>query len=189
MKRLGIALSLLASPAFAQDFSEGSEAKSWNLFAEQKATFEAKVVDALCMLTGDCPTDCGAGKRQIGLLRTSDDVFVLAMKNAQRTFAGAAADLAPYCGQTVQVDGLLLEDPDLKAVNMYQVQLLRPEGSDEWVKINKFSKIWSAEFPEFAGKGPWFRRDQRINDIIAEEGYLGLGQETDTAFIKEWFAE
>ena len=58
-------LFALPQSAVAQDFSAGSEAESWNLYAEQPARFEAKVVDALCELTGDCPADCGAGKRQL----------------------------------------------------------------------------------------------------------------------------
>lgn len=189
MKRFGIVLSLLAAPAFAQDFSEGSNAKSWNLYAEQPATFEAKVVDALCQLTGDCPDDCGAGKRQMGLLRTEDDVFVLALKNRQAAFSGAAADLAPYCGQVVEVDGLLLDDPDLNAKNMYLVQSIRPVGSQDWAKANQFTKVWAKENPEAKGKGPWFRRDPRVNEVISREGYLGLGPDTDETFITEWFAE
>ena len=189
MKKLGFLLSLLAAPLWAQDFSEGSNAKSWNLFAEVPAKFEAKVVDALCQLTGDCPADCGAGKRQMGLLRTADDVFVLAMKNRQAAFSGAAADLAPYCGQIVEVDGLLLEDPELNATNMYLLQSIRMPGEEEWKKANQFTKVWAKEFPEAKGKGAWFRRDPRVKDIIAAEGFLGLGLERDEVFINEWFEE
>ena len=47
MKHLIALLALAASPLAAQDFSEGSEAKSWNLYAEVPATFEAEVVDVL----------------------------------------------------------------------------------------------------------------------------------------------
>ena len=61
-----LAFTGMALPAGAQDFSQGSEAKTWNLYAEQSARFEAKVVDILCELTGDCPTDCGGGVRQRG---------------------------------------------------------------------------------------------------------------------------
>jgi len=41
-------LLALSLPAAAQDFSHGSEAKRWNLYAEVPARFEAKVVDLLC---------------------------------------------------------------------------------------------------------------------------------------------
>lgn len=95
MKYLVAALTAFAAPAYAQDFSDGSQAGSWNLYAEVPARFEAKVVDLLCELTGDCPQDCGAGRRQLGLLRSADNVLVLAMKNNQPLFTGAAVDLAP----------------------------------------------------------------------------------------------
>lgn len=187
MIRLASALALVAAPLAAQDFSEGSEAKSWNLYAEKPATFEAKVVDVACELTGQCVADCGAGTRQIGLLRSADNVLVLAMKNNQPNFMGAARDLAPYCNQTVQVDGLLIDDPDLGAQNVYLVQRIKPEGSDDWAKANKASKLWTEDHPEAAGKGPWFRRDPRVKAIIAEEGYLGLGLEEDQAYAEDNF--
>lgn len=186
MKRLAFAMALLASPALAQDFSAESEAKTWNLYAEKPARFEARVVDLLCELTGDCPADCGAGKRQLGLLRSADGVMVLPLKNGQPAFSGAAADLAPYCGKTVEVDGLMIEDPDLRAKNVYMVQTIREPGG-EWQKANQFTKVWARENPDAEGKGPWFRRDPRIKEMIETEGYLGLGLETDEAFIKDWF--
>lgn len=85
-------------PLAAQDFSEGSQAKSWNLYAEVPATFEATVVDLLCTLTGNCPDNCGDGSRQLGLLRSVDNVMILPLKNNQAAFTGAAPDLAAYCG-------------------------------------------------------------------------------------------
>lgn len=186
MIRFALIAALFASPAFAQDFSEGSNARSWNLYAEVPATFEAKVVDVLCELTGDCPADCGAGKRQLGLIRTADGVMVLPLKNSQPAFTGAAVDLAPFCGQTVKVDGLMLDDPDLLAKNLYQVQTIT-SADGETVKANQFTKKWAAEHPEAKGKGAWFRRDPRIKADIAENGYLGLGLEADAAFIADWF--
>lgn len=186
MTRLAMVLCLIAAPVAAQDFSAGSTAKEWGLYAEKPALFEARVVDLLCEFSGDCPADCGAGKRQLGLLRTADDVLVLPLKNSQAAFSGAAVDLAPYCGQTVEVDGLLLDDPDLGARNVYMVQKIRI-GDGEWAKANQFTKVWAKQHPEAKGKGPWFRRDPRVKDEIAREGYLGLGLEVDEAFIKDWF--
>jgi hypothetical protein len=122
----------LATPVTAQDFSAEADARPWNLYAEVPARFEAKVVDILCELTGDCAAACGAGTRQMGLLRSADNVLVLAMKKAQAAFSGAAVDLAPFCGQTVTVDGLLIDDPDLGAKNLYLVQKVKagaPTGS------------------------------------------------------------
>ncbi|WP_299146132.1 hypothetical protein [uncultured Tateyamaria sp.] len=186
MKHLIAILALAASPLAAQNFSEGSEARSWNLYAEVPAKFDAEVVDVLCTLTGDCPDDCGAGKRQLGLVRAADGVLVLPMKNSQPAFTGAAVELAPFCGQQVTVDGLMLDDPELGANNVYLLQTIQAAGADK-IKANKWTKNWAKEHPEAKGKGPWFRRDPRIKEIIATEGYLGLGLEEDATFIAENF--
>ncbi len=187
MKRFAFALSLMAAPLAAQDFSEGSNARSWNLYAEVPATFEAKVVDVTCELTGNCADNCGNGSRQMGLLRTEDNVLVLAMKNSQPNFMGAARDLAQYCNQVVTVDGLLIYDPDLNAKNIYLVQTILAEGMEKPAKANKGSKLWAADHPEAKGKGPWFRRDPRVKEVIADEGYLGLGLEEDKTYAEENF--
>ncbi len=171
-----------------QDFSAGSEAATWNLYAEQPARFEAKVVDILCEITGDCPADCGAGKRQLGLVRSVDNVLVYPNKNNQPVFSGAANELLPFCGQQVEVDGLMINDPDIKgATNIYQLQKVRAVGAVDWVKANKWTKDWQAANPDSTGKEPWFRRDARVNAELAATGYLGLGLDTDAAFIKELF--
>lgn len=181
------ALACVSSvPAMAQDFSEGSEAREWGLYAEQKALFTAVVSDPLCELAGDCADDCGGGARQLVLVRQADDAMVFPLKNAQSAFNGAVADLAPFCGQTVDVDGLLIDDPEIGATNVYLVQRIRPEGG-EWQKANIWTDDWAAKNPGADGKGPWFRRDPRVLQQIEEEGYLGLGEETDKAFIADWF--
>lgn len=182
-----LALTALALPAGAQDFSQGSEAKTWNLYAEQPARFEAKVVDILCELTGDCPADCGGGVRQMGLLRNVDNVLVYPNKNAQAAFTGAAVELLPFCGRQVEVDGLLIEDPDLKATNIYLVQKIRAVGDAEWTAANRWTAEWAKNHPEAAGKGPWFRRDPRVKAEIAADGYTGIGVEEEQQFIKELF--
>ena len=186
MKHFIALIALIATPLAAQDFSEGSEAKSWNLYAEVLARFEAEVVDVLCQLTGDCPENCGDGTRQMGLVRTADDVMAFPLKNNQPAFTGAATDLLTYCGQTVTVDGLLIDDPDLNAKNLYLVQTVTTaDGTVS--KANQWTKEWAKANPDAAGKGPWFRRDPRINEIIVREGYLGLGLEADAEYIAENF--
>lgn len=179
-----------AAPAAAQDFSEGSEASAWNLFGERKARFTATVTDAVCALTGDCPQDCGAGLRQMVLIREADGAMVLALKNGQPVFSGATFDLAPFCGQTVEVDGLLVGDPAITpaagSAPLYQVQRIRTAGA-EWQKADAFTGAWAERFPEAAGKGEWFRNDPRIRERLEAEGYLGLGQEADAAYTKENF--
>ncbi len=186
MRKLVPLFALLAGPLMAQDFSEGSEARSWNLYAEVPARFEARVVDVLCELSGDCPENCGDGARQLGLIRSADDVLVLPMKNSQPAFTGAVEELAPFCGQVIEVDGLMIEDADLNVRNVYLVQRIKPEGAD-WIKANTWTKKWAEKHPDAAGKGPWFRRDPRINEVIASEGYLGLGLEADSAYAEENF--
>lgn len=188
-KSAALAFTLgLPQAALAQDFSAGSEAVSWNLYAEQPARFEAKVVDILCEITGDCPADCGAGKRQLGLVRSADSVLVYPNKNNQPVFSGAANELLPYCGQQVEVDGLMISDPDIAgATNIYQLQKIRSVGATDWVKANKWTKDWQAANPDNQGKEPWFRRDPRVNARLAETGYLGLGLDVDATFIKELF--
>ncbi len=186
IRHLTALLALCAAPLAAEDFSANSEARSWKLYAEVPARFEAKVVDLVCELTGDCPADCGAGKRQMGLLRTADNVMVFPMKNSQPAFTGAAVELQPFCGQTVEVDGLMIDDEYVGAKNVYLVQRIKAEGAD-WIKANKWTKNWAKEHPEAKGKGPWFRRDPRVKDIIATEGHLGLGLEVDKAYIEENF--
>ncbi|WP_308915385.1 hypothetical protein [Jannaschia sp. LMIT008] len=180
------AVAALALPAAAQDFSEGSEAREWGLFGERKATFAARVADPLCEFTGECAADCGGGDRQVVLIRQADDAMVFPLKNAQTAFNGAVADLAPYCGQTVDVDGLLIEDDFVGATNVYLVQRIRPEGG-EWIRANRWTDDWAERHPDAAGPGPWFRRDPRILSEIEDEGYLGLGPEVDEAFIADWF--
>lgn len=186
MRRMSLALALLASPLMAQDFSETSEAKTWNLYAEVPSRFEAKVVDVLCELTGDCPAQCGGGARQLGLIRSADDVMVLPMKNSQPAFTGAAQELAPFCNMLVEVDGLMIEDEDLGASNIYLVQRIKA-GDADWIKADTWTKKWAEKHPDAQGKGPWFRRDPRIKAVIASEGYLGLGPEADAAYAEENF--
>ncbi|MEJ6394284.1 hypothetical protein V8J82_13520 [Gymnodinialimonas sp. 2305UL16-5] len=173
-----IPLALLASPASAQEgpFSEGSEARSWNLAWEEPARFEATVVDMLCEVVGDCANECGAG-RQLGLLRAADGVLTYPNKNNQGIFTGAAVDVAPFCGMEVEVDGLMIEDEFVGATNVYLVQMIREVGAEEWVAANGWTDAWAEEFPEAAAQdGRWYRNDPRVLGLIESRGYLGTGE-------------
>lgn len=191
LKNMMIIAAMSATPAMAQEinFEEGSEARSWNLYAEYPARFEATVVDMLCEVAGQCTDNCGDGKRQLGLLRSVDGVLVYPNKNSQGAFTGAAVELLPYCGQEVEVDGLELFDEDLGAINIYLVQKIRRVGEDEWVTANNWTNKWAEDHPEAAGAGPWFRRDPRILAEIAAEGYFGLGLAEDEALKAVVFPE
>lgn len=174
------ALGILAAGTVAE--AAESRAKSWGLTGEQAMRFEAKVVDVLCALSGDCPPDCGEGRRQLGLLR-DDGILVLAAKNAQPIFSGAAEDLLPYCARKVEVDGLMVgEGPG----RVYQVQTIRALDGTATRKADRWSKVWEQRNAGAGdAEGPWFRRDQRVRREIERRGYLGLGAEADRAFIKE----
>lgn len=178
-----------SGPTIAESFAEGSQAKEWGLFGEEKARFSGEVVDIVCALTGDCPEDCGAGNRQMGIIRDADDALVLVSKNRQTSFNGAAADLAPYCHQQVEVDGVLVGDPDITPMGakVYLIQLIRPEGAEDWKKTSGWTKDWAKRYPDSKGKGPWFRRDPRVKAEIEANGYLGLGAEADAAYAAENF--
>lgn len=188
MKALGLALALVATPAFAEDYAANSEAREWGLYGEEKARFAATVVDPLCEFTGDCPGDCGAGQRQLVLKRTDDDVMIFPMKNSQTSFNGAVEDLLPYCNEAVEVDGLIINNPEINAQNVYLLQLIKREGDAEFSKANTWTKAWAAKHPEAEGKGPWFRRDPRVLAEIADEGWLGLGadSEVEKTFLEDW---
>ncbi len=146
-------------------------ADSWNLPDEEEVRFDAKVTDVLCVLSGDCPPDCGAGKRVLGLLK-EDGELVLPIKN-DGSFTGAVTDLLPYCGTVVTADGLFTVNYGVKT---FAVQFLRPLDG-KWGRTNGFVKQWAAERGlEAKDKKArrWFRNDETILEIVGEQGKLGL---------------
>ena len=167
----GLALSTNASRA----------AESWGLPGEEVVRFEAKVVDILCEVTGNCPAGCGAGKRQLGLLK-DDGTLVLPLKN-QVIFAGAAAELIGFCGQRVVADGLMVTN---RGHSFLALQFVKPASGGKWQRANRFLPKWAAE----NGVGPksptakrWFENDPRVQDLIARDGKLGLGLEADQTYL------
>ncbi len=154
-------LALMAGPALA--------AEEWGIEHEEKARLTVTVVDIACELTGDCPENCGGGKRQLGLV-TEEGRLIPAAKNFE-PFAGAVVDLLAFCGRKTVVDGLLIENPKLP---MFAVQFKKsadPEG--DWARGNWFGKEWEKANP---GKeaGQWFRHDARILAKIERTGKLGV---------------
>lgn len=191
MKHLALIAALFIAPfsmTTTAHADEECEVKAWGLSGEAKGCFSAKVVDLLCEITGDCPDNCGDGNRQLGLLRSDNGKIVYPQKNLQSSFNGASIDLTPHCGTTIDVRGWFVGDEEtLKgAAQLYQVQWIRAEGG-KWKKANKWTKDWAKKNPKAKGKGPWFRRDPRVKAAIEEDGYLGLGQEEDILFIKDWY--
>ncbi len=163
---LGAVLVLLTGLAGA-----AVAANSWGLPQEKKVRFEARVVDILCELSGDCPARCGAGKRQLGLLQ-DDGTLVLAMKNAGM-FSGASADLLPFCGQRIIADGLFSTN---FGVRVFALQFLKPVDG-EWNNARQFIRNWSKtrglKITDPKAKS-WFRHDEKIKAVIAEQGPTGL---------------
>lgn len=184
------AAPLTIAPATAQEprWAEGSEAASWGLVGEEPARFRARVADILCEVAGDCPADCGGGDRQLGLVREADAALIVVAKNGQPLFNGGVDDLLPFCGMAVEVDGNLVGDDPANPFKIYQIQRIRALDGGEWVAADKWLDAWRARNPEAAeAPGEWFRNDPRVKALIARDGWLGLGAETDEAFLKDYF--
>ena len=164
---------LSAGPALA--------AKGWGVTGEQIDRFEGKVVDINCELTGDCPDNCGNGKRQLGVLK-DDGTLVLVSKN-QTAFSGGADDLVLFCGRQVEADGLYSEN---RGVKFFALQFIRPlEG--EWQRADQFQENWARTNGVDAKSTEaqqWFRHDDRVKAIIERDGLLGLGLEQDAEFLQ-----
>ena len=123
MKKLllvGFAAALLYAPL------PSNAAQKWGLIGEKVVRFDARVVDLLCELTGDCPENCGGGKRQLGLIDASGKLFPV-FKNVV-PFAGAAAELLDFCGKTVTADGLMSTN---RGATIFSLQFVREDQKNE----------------------------------------------------------
>jgi len=157
-------------------------AQSWGLPNEEEVRFEATVVDMLCELTGDCPAECGAGKRQLGLLM-DDGKLILPLKN-QVAFAGAVDELVDFCGKRVVVDGLFSTNRGHK---IFALQFVREAPDGKWQRANRFQPNWAAANgvdPKSKAAQQWFRNDPRVKKLIKEQGKLGLGPEADKKYLE-----
>ena len=165
---LSPALALLAALIILAPATPVWAANEWGIPGEEKVRFDAKVVDILCEITGDCPDDCGGGKRQLGLLK-DDGTLLLVPKNSD-PFAGASVDMKPYCGQVITADGLYIKTEHMP---VFALQFLRVPPDGEWVGAKGFTRKWSKEN---VGKkaNQWFRNDQRIKDQVETNGVLGI---------------
>lgn len=149
---------LLATPALAAD--------GWGIEHEELVTLDGTVVDLLCTLKGDCAPDCGGGKRQLGLL--TGDGKLLAAAKGNVFFAGAAVDLAPLCGQTITVDGLLIANP---AMSLLFIQNLKTAADAELKPADGFITEWTAKN---GAADEWFRADPQVKATIEANGVLGI---------------
>ncbi len=165
-------------------------ADSWGLPGEEIVRFEAKVVDVLCELTGDCPAQCGAGTRQLGLLK-DDATLVLPLKN-QTFFSGAADELIDFCAKRVVADGLMVTN---RGYTIFALQFVKAAPDGKWRRADRFLPKWADRFlPKWAernGLDPedkkvkrWFENDPQVKALIARDGKLGLGLEADRKFLE-----
>ncbi|CAN1541863.1 hypothetical protein MCEMSEM23_01797 [Rhabdaerophilaceae bacterium] len=158
LKGLALALLVAAGPVLG--------AEAWNIPHEKIAVLKGRIVDVLCTLKNDCPADCGAGRRQLGLLQADGKLRLIAKGNVD--FAGAVVDLQPFCGQEVELDGLLVENP---AITLFFAQGLRSKPQDAFAPVDKFLSEWTKR------NGPaaeWWRKDPTANALIAEDGPFGI---------------
>jgi hypothetical protein len=141
-------------------------AEAWNIPHEKPAILKGRVVDALCQLKGRCAPDCGAGRRQLGMVLADGTFRLVAKSNVD--FAGALQDLAGYCGREVEADGLLIENP---AVTLFFVQGVRTDPVLPFTPAERFKSDWEAR----NGKAEeWWRADPEANRIIAADGPFGI---------------
>ena len=158
-----------AAAALVLSFAGAAQAADeWGIDHEKVTRVEAKVVDLLCEVTGNCVPNCGDGKRQLGLL-LDDGRLVPVAKNFE-PFAGAVADLAPFCGKRITADGLLIEDP---LMPLFALQFKREAPDGEWSRANWFGKAWS-KANGGAAADDWFRKDPRIIREIKANGVFGI---------------
>ncbi len=165
MKRI---IPAILAAALMAGAGAAKAAEEWGIEGEKKARFEAKVVDVLCELTGDCPKNCGDGKRQLGLLK-DDGKLILPVKNVD-IFAGATNDLIGFCGKKIIADGLMIKNPKMPLFAL-QFRRLAPDG--KWGRANQFGKDWSKANGNKAA-GQWFKNDKTIKKIIKDQGVFGI---------------
>ncbi len=143
-------------------------AEGWGIEHEKETRVEAKVVDLLCEVTGDCTENCGGGKRQLGLL-FDDGRLVPVVKNFD-IFAGAVDDLQPFCGKRITADGLMISNPKMP---LFALQFKREAPDGKWSRANWFGKNWSKAN---GGKkaASWYKHDERVLKVLAEDGVYGV---------------
>ncbi len=146
--------------------SPGDAAEPWGIPHERPAILKGRVVDALCHLKGRCAPDCGAGKRQLGMLLADGRFRLVAKSNID--FAGSIPDLIGFCGKEIEADGLLIESP---AITLFFVQGIRTDAAGPFIPAERFKAAWETQH----GKAEeWWRADPQANRIIAEDGPLGI---------------
>ena len=124
------------------------------------------IVDVVCELTGSCPANCGAGKRQLGV-KTADGALTPIVKGVT-IFANSIDTILPSCGKTLMLDGLLIDNPQMR---VYHAQRVKENLGDTWRMTDDFDALFQQKF----GKtDEWFRKEPRVAAEIADTGALGI---------------
>ncbi len=156
-------------------------AEEWGLPEEKITRFEAKVVDVLCELSGDCPKACGGGNRQLGLL-DGKGKLILPLKN-NVIFAGTTDELIGFCGKQVIADGLLTTN---RGYTVFALQFVKEVPNGKWQRANRFLPKWAKQngVAENSPKAErWFENDPRVKALVEKDGKLGLGLKVDEEFL------
>ena len=161
-----IAVAAVFAAAVAGIAGKAFAADEYGIANEKAVQVEVTVVDIACTLTGNCPANCGGGKRQLGLV-WPDGKLRLPVKG-QTLFANAIPDLLPYCGKKVWIDGLLIENP---AMTIVHVQNMRESADQKWKPTEAFEAEWTKK----NGKAEeWQRADPLVKEVIAANGVFGI---------------
>ena len=143
-------------------------AQEWGIDNEEKARVDAKVVDILCEVTGDCAENCGNGKRQLGLL-LDDGRLVPVVKNFD-IFAGGTDDLIEFCGKKITADGLMIKNPKMP---MFAIQFKRLAPDGKWSRANRWGKEWSKRNGG-QKSNQWFKSDPLVLQTLKDDGVYGV---------------
>lgn len=149
--------TVLAAAVVTAWSAPAAGAESWGLPDEEMVRFEARVVDAACEVAGDCPQRCDGTTRQLGLLTDSGEL-ILPLKNFV-PFAGAAGELAEFCGKRVVADGLFSTN---RGVHVFALQFVREAPDGPWRRANRWLRGWAARngvSVDSAEAQEWFRHD------------------------------
>ncbi|MGI9412391.1 MAG: hypothetical protein ACR2PM_01905 [Hyphomicrobiales bacterium] len=160
---------LLAAAAMMIGLGGAAQAaQEWGIDNEVKTRVDAKVVDLLCEVTGQCAANCGDGKRQLGLL-LDDGRLVPVVKNFD-IFAGGTADLIQFCGKKITADGLMINNPKMP---MFAIQFKRLAPDGKWSRANGWGKDWSKRN---GGKksNQWFKSDPLVLKTLKDDGVYGI---------------
>ena len=165
MNRLPKIIATMAANAVLSAFSSLAQtADEWGIEGEKVVRYDAKVVDILYELSGDCPANCGGDKRQLGLLKDDGTLWPVVKNND--LFAGAVDDLIEYCGKKITADGLEIHNAKMK---IFQLQFKRLAPDGKWNRANWFTRNWSKRNGGEDGVG-WIWEDKTVQALIAKDG-------------------